>query len=1610
MTRGLGNGQQNDYTKRAIKKELKDWVKSYVDEVIDEYGLGDTGSGTGGASEDGIPVDDNPVGDNTLIGLKFYSEQTKSYIDPIDANQNLIPFGTLSKPDKQGNITVSVKARIEDDRETVDFWRIELNGTVVLEKENKNSKNIIFNNLAPGKDYLAIVRSFDKNKKGIGKSNIIKFRTNFANAGEKPSPVTNLNAIWDGRLLTAKWDYNNPPSDFSYFKVVVGNEDDSLVFPASTIDNFFKFTRTDLLSLFVTGIPSTIKITVYAVNKRSIMSDPTSTTVQESCLDAPTGAKLEAAVLGYIVSWDKIDSEAYQTTTIYESDSENGEYTFAYTSSTSPIFVPSINFTPRFIKIGHTTFNDKTCNLVATTPKSVTPINPVQIDTTPPSPVTNASAVFDGTTYKLTFDKSPEEDLRDFIITLTGTSPSGSSTRTYILSASEQTQQLLQFTIDENTNFFGSPKNNIVASIVARDLTSNLSTAVENITATLVDSPPTPTGISISPGVLSYIATWNDPNYGLYSYSKIYESSTENGTYTNVANGTSPLTVLTNNGDARWVKISHVSKLGAESTISSATLVDPVNPVEIDITPPENATNLSLSTSADSADPTRTKSSITATWTASTSVDLSGYYLRIRQGTGTWAVHIADRTATSYIFNNLTPNASYTVEIATFDKVSNVTPYGLTQTITTAKDTSAPSAPTSLLLTTLPRQIVATWSAVSDIDIDKYQVQIDTANTFNTANLKTQETYSTTSSFSGLVTGTLYYVRVRGVDKSGNNGAYSSIASATVPAFVSDGVAPSSSPTPTVSSGINAIAVRWSIVSNNDPVTYEVHVSTSSTFTPSASTKVGETESTFMMVSTDGTGAKLLYSTNYYFKIIAKDYDGSASASAASAAVQVSTVGTNDIAANAITAAKIAADTITANEIASNAITANEIQAGSITAVKFNASMGNFTSSMSVGAVSGKQISIVGPAATDPGKIFSANSGALGVFQDANTGFYLDGDGRFSLKDKLSWNGTSLVVQGEIRATSGYFSGALSVNGSGGAMKIGPDAGGSGNNGLYIDANNYWYSTGNFKVGASSSAYLSWNGSLLDIKGQITATSGSFTGNVQLSSGSLYAGTNADSGQRLIINSSGITGYDSSGSNKFNLTTAGLITATSGVIGGWNLANNLLSASQMELFPRSTSSVNISSASWATNVATYTTSAAHNLLLGDYVIISGVANNVYNGLFKVASVPSATTFTVSLTGSGITASSGGTVSANPLIRIGTTNPLYLGQNVGGSNKHGLYIDANDYIYGDGSFSLANGNITWNGTTLSVTGSGSFSGSITASSGSITGSMQIGASGYLYAGASPTSGARVVMTNTGIAGYSSDTGNPSLFLLTPTSSSIAGWVITSGSIEKTAGTSPNLYTIKIDSANSQITAGNSVNIVGMRATTSTGVALWAGTATPSTSSPFYVTNSGVLGAKDMFANGVRLSGGGRTQDVLPDFTGINTINYSIFSDDGKDIILKALSGDPAKIRWIDSSNYQRGTIGWEPSSPNFPNNMVIRAAGALGGNNGLMTLDAGSAGTVNIRANSLTFNGNAIESSTSSVTNRYKNGIYSPSSPNTITYGTGNPPSTGVANGDLHFKY
>jgi hypothetical protein len=78
--------------------------------------------------------------------------------------------------------------------------------------------------------------------------------------------------------------------------------------------------------------------------------------------------------------------------------------------------------------------------------------------------------------------------------------------------------------------------------------------------------------------------------------------------------------------------------------------------------------------------------------------------------------------------------------------------------------------------------------------------------------------------------------------------------------------------------------------------------------------------------------------------------------------------------------------------------------------------------------------------------------------------------------------------------------------------------------------------------------------------------------------------------------------------------------------------------------PTSSTSINISAATWASSVVTITTSAAHIFTVGEQVTIAGMTPSGYNGTFAITTVPDATHFTYALSSSPGTATKFGTAT------------------------------------------------------------------------------------------------------------------------------------------------------------------------------------------------------------------------------------------------------------------------------------------------------------------------------------------------------------------------------
>lgn len=209
--------------------------------------------------------------------------------------------------------------------------------------------------------------------------------------------------------------------------------------------------------------------------------------------------------------------------------------------------------------------------------------------------------------------------------------------------------------------------------------------------------------------------------------------------------------------------------------------------------------------------------------------------------------------------------------------------------ITVNTDTPVPGAPaqvTGLALTTIPRQITAKWNIVSEAE--SYQIDRSPDSTFVTGTItETSETNALV--VSNLDPGTTWYFRVRGINSTGN-GTYSASANIAVmlQSAYTDGDVPSSSPACTVTAGIGILTATWPVTPNDDPVTYEVFISTTTGFTTyDATTKLGETSGTFWITDKLPSGTKLAVGTTYYMRVRAKDNDGVAAVAGAQGSAQL---------------------------------------------------------------------------------------------------------------------------------------------------------------------------------------------------------------------------------------------------------------------------------------------------------------------------------------------------------------------------------------------------------------------------------------------------------------------------------------------------------------------------------------------------------------------------------------------------------------------------------------------------------------------------------------------------------------------------------------------------
>jgi len=259
----------------------------------------------------------------------------------------------------------------------------------------------------------------------------------------------------------------------------------------------------------------------------------------------------------------------------------------------------------------------------------------------------------------------------------------------------------------------------------------------------------------------------------------------------------------------------------------------------------------------------------------------------------------------------------------------------------TVFDTDAPAAPVleSANLTTDVdidadgHQVVylqVTWSAVADTDLDHYLVQVSTSSDFSgyTWSRIHPAGGSRIERFVGLLGNTTYYVRVRAVDWSGNDSAWSTTRSK---ATAKDTAAPAQVAGLSATSSRTLVGLQWTANTEGDLKHYEIQRAPDSGGSPGTYATIALARLNFY-IDQNFTSAQIAAGNTFWYQVRAVDTSDNSGTYATAASATLTQIGTDYIAALAITAAKIAANTITADKMNVSQLSAITADLGTITA------------------------------------------------------------------------------------------------------------------------------------------------------------------------------------------------------------------------------------------------------------------------------------------------------------------------------------------------------------------------------------------------------------------------------------------------------------------------------------------------------------------------------------------------------------------------------------------------------------------------------------------------------------------------------------------------------
>jgi len=263
-----------------------------------------------------------------------------------------------------------------------------------------------------------------------------------------------------------------------------------------------------------------------------------------------------------------------------------------------------------------------------------------------------------------------------------------------------------------------------------------------------------------------------------------------------------------------------------------------------------------------------TLNSFILSWAASTdNIGVAGYNI-YRNGV---KLNTATNTGTSYNVTGLTANTAYGMTVSALDAAGNQSAQSAVLNVITAKDTTAPTAPTTLAATSITAtSFTLGWKASTDnVGVTGYNIFI------NGVQANTVTNTTTSYNVTGLSANTIYAATVKALDAAGNQSVASTTLNVTT-AQAKDTIAPTA---PTNLTAANAtptsFTLGWTASTDNVKVTgYDIY-------------RNGVKINTKNDIGTTYSVTGLAPNSTYAITVIAKDSTGNQSA--ASVALNITT-------------------------------------------------------------------------------------------------------------------------------------------------------------------------------------------------------------------------------------------------------------------------------------------------------------------------------------------------------------------------------------------------------------------------------------------------------------------------------------------------------------------------------------------------------------------------------------------------------------------------------------------------------------------------------------------------------------------------------------------------